>query len=541
MLRNALYFGDNLEVLRKHIADRSVDLVYLDPPFNSRRAYNLIFRAPTGEESAAQMKAFSDTWRWNPATQRSYEEIAASGQAKLNELLRGFMDVLGRNDVMAYLVMMAVRLIELHRVLKDTGSIYLHCDPATSHYLKTVMDVIFGPTNYRGEIVWQRTNAHSNVQRSFGRIHDTVLYYSKSADFKWRMQYAPYSEEYLAISYRHVEPETGRHYALRDLTAAMSRASTGQIYEWQGVRPPPSRCWACRREQMEAWDAQGRIHYSRSNYPRLKVYLDEMPGVPLQDIWTDIAPPGPAERLGFETQKPEKLLERIILTSTDEGDVVLDPFCGCGTAVVAAQSLKRVWLGIDITHLAIALVKSRVGRAFGTSEGPFRDYQVVGEPTDEAGARALAEQDRDQFQWWALSLIEAQPATGERRRGPDRGVDGVVNFIDDPTKAAAKIVVQVKSGMVHVKDIREFIQVVRTQRAAMGFFLTLEAPTRPMLAEAAGEGFYQDRLGRQYPRLQVLTVADILRGQSFRAPVGGRIPHIKPANRASKQGSLLDA
>jgi site-specific DNA-methyltransferase (adenine-specific) len=452
MPENVLYYGDNLEVMRKYLPDECIDLVYLDPPFNSNRDYNLLFREQSGEPAQGQIKAFTDTWQWS---ERAYDEFCQTcPKPALVELVQGFVRTLGRNDLTAYLVMMAPRLVELHRVLKPTGSLYLHCDYLASSYLRVMLDVVFGAKNFRNEIVWKRTSAHANVGKRYGVITDTILFYTKTQNYKWNMLYTPYSEEHIQNTYRYIEEGTGRRYALRDLTASMQRASSGQLYEWKGIRPPASRCWAYTRDQMERFESEGRIVYSSKGYPRLKVYLDEMPGVPLQNLWTDLPPISShsAERLGYPTQKPLALLERIIQASSNEGDIVLDPFCGCGTAIVAAQKLNRRWIGIDITHLAIALIKYRLSDMFDLKEG--KDYRVVGEPTTVAEARALALQDRDEFQKWAIGLIpRARPY--QDKKGKDTGIDGVLFFKDD-LKDPKRALIQVKSGRVSVKDIRDF-------------------------------------------------------------------------------------
>ncbi len=548
--KNLLFYGDNLEILREYIPDESIDLVYLDPPFNSNRSYNVLFREATGEESEAQIRAFDDTWHWTTATQQTYEELfrSESTPPKLAEMLKGFIHTLGHNDVTAYLVMMAARLVELHRILKPTGSLYLHCDPTASHYLKVILDTIFGPKCFKNEIIWKRTSAHSDVSQGakhYGRIHDVILFYTKDPeDYVFNPQFLPYDEEYLNNFYVYVEYPDGTIYRIKDpkkgvlkelggtkeivdpdfdrkgrrlrfgdLTAAKPGGDVE--YEWKGVKPYKGRYWAYSKEKMEELDRQGRLYYSpKTGFPQYKRYLDEMPGVPAQDIWTDIKPPSRAERLGYATQKPEKLLERIILTSSNEGDVVLDPFCGCGTTIVVAQRFNRRWIGIDITHLAIALMKYRLEGLFGSEV----EYEVIGEPVDVAGARALAEQDRYQFQWWALSLIKARPVDdGKKKKGADEGVDGVLYFIDDPKGKAKKAIVQVKSGKVSVKDIRELIQVVDRQKAVMGFFISLERPTRGMFKEALAQGFYKSPWGK-YPRIQIRTIEELLNGKRFEHP-----------------------
>ena len=520
IVENTLFYGDNLPILREYVADESVDLIYLDPPFNSNRTYNVLFKQESGAESEAQIAAFEDTWHWNRTAAETYEELVREAPPHVGQMIGALRDFIGENQMMAYLVMMAARLVELHRVLKPTGSLYLHCDPTASHYLKIVIDTVFGPQNYRNEIVWKRTSAHANVSQKYGVIHDIIFFYSKSNTFVWNQQYAPYDQEYIDTFFDQVD-SLGRRYARRDLTASMQRASRGQLYEWKGIRPPPSRCWAMTKERMDALDAEGRIHWPKKEggMPRLKLYPEDLPGSPLQDIWLDIKVMHnlAVERLGYPTQKPLALLERIVQASSNPGDVVLDPFCGCGTTVAAAEKLGRRWIGIDITHLSIALQKYRLKEMF-----PEAKFQVIGEPTSMQGARQLAEDDRFQFQWWALSLIRARPLGGDSsskqgKKGADKGIDGLINFIDDHTGKVKRAVVQVKSGKVSSRDIRDLVGTVNRESAAVGIFLTLEEPTKEMEKEAVAAGFYHSPGWNQdYPKVQILTVGELLSG-------GGRV------------------
>ena len=532
---NTLYYGDNLQVLRDHVPAESVGLVYLDPPFNSNASYNVLFRERTGEESPAQIKAFTDTWEWTQETERTFELDIIQNPAvpsAVKDMISAFRQFIGRNAMMAYLVMMAPRLVELHRVLKPTGSLYLHCDPTASHYLKLLLDAVFGQGNFRNELVWKRTSAHSDVSqgaRHMGRIHDTILRYSKGAAPKWNTVYVPYDAGYVDSAYRYTE-ESGRRYQTQPLHAAKPGGDTR--YEWKGQLPPTGRYWAYSKENMEQLEAENRIAYSRTGTPRYKIYLDESPGKPLQDIWDDIPPVHvkPKERLGYPTQKPEALLERIIQASSNEGDVVLDPFCGCGTAVAAAHKLGRQWLGIDVTHLAVALMKNRLKTAFDLDPG--RDYEVVGEPQDAGSARALWEQDPYQFQFWAVSLLEAQPQS-EQKRGADRGIDGLLYFIDGQRRTSHKIVVQVKGGRVSSPQVRDLKGVVEREQAAMGLFISLEDPTRDMRAEAASGGLYHsDVWQRDFPKIQLRTIGEMLAGQGFELPP--RPAAYQPAQRVRR-------
>lgn len=545
---NTLFYGDNLPILRDHIPADSIDLVYLDPPFNSNRTYNVLFRRESGEESEDQIAAFEDTWHWSGAAEPYHHMTTGGAPPHVALMLGALHDFIGENQMMAYLIMMAARLVELHRVLKPTGSLYLHCDPTASHYLKIVLDTIFGPENFRGEIAWKRSSAHSDAKqgaRQPGRIHDVLLFYSKSREWTWNPVYTAYSPDYVASNYRYVEEETGRRFKSTDLTAAKPGGDTS--YEWKGRRPPEGRYWAYSKENMQKFDEEGRLYYSSTGLPRLKQYLDEMSGITLQDMWTDIPPIGAqaAERLGYPTQKPLALLERIISVSSNPGDIVLDPFCGCGTTVAAAQKLGRRWIGIDITHLAISLQKYRLKEMF-----PDAAFQVIGEPTSAAGARQLADEDRFQFQWWALSLIRARPFGGDAgaktgKKGADKGIDGVLTFVDDHTGRPKKIIVQVKSGKVSSRDVRDLVGTVNRESAAQGVFLTLDKPTAAMTAEALAAGYY-DSAGwnRSFPRLQILTVGGLLDGSERLDAPPAEFTTFKQARKVkdegSAQGSLFD-
>ena len=542
LMPNTLFYGDNLQVLRDHIPDASVDLVYLDPPFNSNASYNVLFREKSGEDSPAQIKAFTDTWEWTLETERTYEQdiiLHPGTPAAVKDMIAAFRQFIGQNAMMAYLVMMTPRLVELRRVLKPTGSLYLHCDPTASHYLKLLLDTVFGAKNFRNEVVWRRYGVHNDVgqgSRHFGRVHDVLLVYVKSDNPTWNPIFLPLDEQYVASTYRHVEEGSERRFMTTPLTGPGGSEKGNPVYEWNGH----TRAWRYSKETMERLDQAGRIYYSRTGYPRQKLYLDESRGVPVQDMWTDIRPLAGSnnERLGYPTQKPQGLLERIIRASTVEGDVVLDPFCGCGTAVAAAQKLGRQWLGIDITHLAVALMKSRLKDMFNLDPGA--DYQVVGEPQDVGSARALWEQDPFQFQFWAVSLLEAQPQD-QQRRGADRGIDGLLYFIDGPRRTPQKVVVQVKGGSTQVRDIRDLKGVVEREKAALGLFISLQEPTRPMRDEEASGGFFHSDLWqRDYPKIQLRTIADLLAGRGFDLPPRQPSYQTAPRVRATEgeQGEL---
>lgn len=510
---NTLYYGDNLDVMRRYLADESVDLVYLDPPFNSNADYNVLFAERDGTQAQAQFKAFGDTWTWDTEAAASYEEALRQGGRIANVML-AFKTFLGPSDMLAYLAMMAPRLVELRRVLKPTGSIYLHCDPTASHYLKMLLDAIFGPETFRNEIIWKRTSGHSDATR-FGRVHDVMLYYVKELKYVWNELYLPYDEAYIKQYYRYKDKD-GRRFMSADLGSAGLQGG-GYDYEWKGIR----RKWRCPIQTMRRYESEGKIFYTQNGIPRLKRYLDEAKGLPAQDVWTDIEAlrSWHIEKLGYPTQKPEALLERILLASSKKGDVVLDPFCGCGTAVAVAQRLKRRWIGIDITHLAVNLIKVRLRDAFGPRIR--KSYEVVGEPVSVPDALQLAKEDPFQFQCWTLGLAGARPV--EVKRGADRGVDGRLFFHDEgPTGKTKQVVISVKAGenvgVAMIRDLRGVLEREADAGAVIGVMIAAEEPTRPMRQEAVEAGFYTSPAHTRHPKIQILTIADLLAGKTIDMP-----------------------
>ncbi len=516
--KNRLYFGDNLQILREYVSDESVDLIYLDPPFNSKATYNVLFGEKNGTEPQAQVTAFEDTWHWGPEAEAAYHEVVTQGPRKLADLVQALRAFLGQNDMMAYLVMMAIRLAELHRVLKPTGSIFLHCDPTASHYLKLLIDAVFDPRNFKNEIIWYRTTPKANVRVRFPSTHDVILFYGKSDRAAFSMVYTPHDEKYVESHYRQFEPGTGRRFRYTSLINP-NRNRPNLTYEF----PPGSgtvRVWRWTKERMtKAWQ-EGRVIVTKEGgVAQYKRYLDEQPGNPVQSTWHDIPPINSQakERLGYPTQKPEPLLERIINAGSREGDLVLDPFCGCGTTISVAERLKRGWIGIDITHLAIALMRHRLRDTFGDE---LSEYDVVGDPKDLASAKALAKHDRFQFEWWALSLVDGRPAQ-DKRKGADAGVDGYIYFFDDNSKKAKKIVIQVKSGNVSVSQIRDLKGVIEREKAVIGVFITLNKPTGPMMKESLAAGFYvPEFLPEEFkaPKIQIFTIVELLEGASVNYP-----------------------
>lgn len=465
-MTNLLYYGDNLDVLRRHVKDETVDLVYLDPPFNSNATYNVLFAEQSGERAAAQIKAFEDTWRWDQEAEREFEEVVEAG-GQVSRVLQAFRTILGESNMMAYLAMMAPRLVELRRVLKPTGSIYLHCDPVASHYLKMLMDALFGPAMFRNEIVWSYKRFTAKSSR-FQRLHDVLLFYSKSDVVVFNEP----REEYGSKS-----GTADSHYKLDE---------DGRWFRWQ------------KRKGQEPY----------------KIYLSE--GRRVGDVWEIPHINASAkERLGYPTQKPEALLERILLASSNPGGTVLDPFCGCGTTVAVAQRLNRQWIGIDVTHLAITLIRHRLQSAYG--EQVAGEYKVIGEPVSVPDAEALAVSDPYQFQWWALGLVGARPV--EQKKGADKGIDGRLYFHDEAGGKTKQVIISVKAGGTNVAHVRDLRGVLDREKAEIGVLITMQEPIKPMRAEAASTGFY-DSPGwhTKHPRLQILTVRELLEGNGVDYP-----------------------
>jgi DNA modification methylase len=498
-----LYFGDNLDVLRSAIADESVDLVYLDPPFNSKETYNVLYKSPVGGD--AQIRAFDDTWTWDEGASKALDELSRSDISTFN-VLRSLQLFLGRSDIMAYLSMMAVRLVELKRVMKPTASLYLHCDPTACHYLKILLDAVFGGAGFINQITWKRSHAHSDGaqgSKHYGRVSDTILFYARSDQRIWNPQYTPYSQEYIDRDYRRVD-ECGRRYRVSDITGPGGAAKGNPYYEVLGVK----RHWRYSETRMSELLAAGRIVQTRPGaVPQLKRYLDEMPGVPVQEIWTDIKVINnrSKEVLGYPTQKPLALLDRIINISSNRGDVVLDPFCGCGTAIHASERLEREWIGIDVTYLAIQVIEDRFKTWL-----PQAKYHVRGIPYDELSARKLAQQDPYTFQQWAVGRVGGQ----SRGKGPDKGIDGEIAFLTAPQRYG-RAVISVKAGRNVSPDmVRALCGVVQREGADMGIFICLDEPTKDMRAEAHSMGRIELPGGTR-SRVQIITAKDLISGPNL--------------------------
>jgi site-specific DNA-methyltransferase (adenine-specific) len=562
MAENVLYYGDNLEILRRYIEDESVDLVYLDPPFKSNQDYNVLFAEHNGSRSASQIRAFEDTWEWNPAAALAYQEIVETG-GRVSQAMQAFHTFLSESDMLAYLAMMAPRLVELQRVLKPTGSIYLHCDPTASHYLKMLMDAIFEPQNFRNEIIWRRTGAH-NARRSFGPVHDTILFYSKTDEYYFQIIRRPYMKGHIERRYKK-EAEGSYKFTSGGNVLTGAGATSGESgAQWRGFDPSAKkRHWAIPgflTEQMpvefqklgvldklEALYKAGLVEIKEgSAWPTPVRYLLDRDGQPLQDIWIyqpytegtvfgtnegidhDISWLGPTdpERLGYQTQKPTGILVRIIESSCPKDGIVLDPFCGCGTTIAAAIELKRRWIGIDITQAAMVVIKKRLHDTWKNTVS----FSVIGEPVSLPDAKVLAENDPYQFQWWALGLVGARPV--EQKKGADKGIDGRLYFHDDAeSKVTKQIVLSVKSGHVTVSQVRDLHGVVEREKSQIGVLISMEKPTTPMRKEAASAGFYKSPWGTKHPVLQILTIENLLSGRTIDFPRTGDVRTFKKAQK----------
>lgn len=522
MSDNILYYGDNLDILRRYVKDETVDLVYLDPPFNSNANYNVLFSEKDGSKAASQIQAFEDTWHWDTKAAEAYQEVVEGG-GKVSQVMQAFRTFLGENDMLAYLSMMAPRLIELRRVMKPTASIYLHCDPTASHYLKLLMDAVFSPVNYRNEITWKRTSAH-NDPKKYGANVDIILFYSKSDKWVWNQLYTEHSQEYIN-RFRNYDPD-GRKWTDDNLTAK-GLSGGGYEYEYKGF----TSLWRCPLETMKRLDNENKLHFTKVGGIRIKRYLEDTKGVPLQCLWDDIPPINSqaAERLGYPTQKPEALLERIIKVSCPENGLVLDPFCGCGTTISAAQNQKRKWIGIDITYLATNLIKYRLKNAFGEKV----KYDVIGEPTSLPDAQELARQDKFQFQAWALGLVEARVDTSDKK-GADKGIDGRLYFHDDVKGKTKQIIFSVKGGeKIPPTAMRDLRGVIEREKAEIGVLISIAEPTKPMKVEAASAGFYTSPWNnKNYSRLQILTIEELFNGKQIDYPPTGANVTFKKAPKS---------
>jgi len=449
--------------MRRHIKDETVDLVYLDPPFNSNANYNVLFAEKDGSKAASQIQAFTDTWTWNQESEAIFAEIATTG-GRVADCLKAFRTFLGECDMMAYLVMMAPRLVELRRVMKTTASIYLHCDANAGAYLRLLMDAVFEHRNFRNEIIWYYYNKmHDSRKKLFAKANDIILFYVKDVD-----------SDFTFTQLKEKRDTPVRQLARKKVDGRMVN-----------VKGPDGKCIY-------------RVKEDRT----------------LDNVWRiPCLQPASSEMLGYPTQKPEALLERIISASSNPGDLVLDPFCGCGTTIAAAQKSGRSWIGIDVTPLAITLMKHRLLDAFGDAV----EYQVIGEPTDLSGAQTLAAENPYQFQWWALGLVGARPV--EQKKGADKGIDGRIIFQGDKAGVFESVILSVKAGHTGSAHVRDLKGVLEREKASIGVIISMQDPTADMKKEAVTAGFYESATwGRKYPKLQLLTVAELLAGKKVEMP-----------------------
>ena len=509
-MNNTLYFGDNLPTIRKFIKDETIDLIYLDPPFNSKANYNVIFKTKNKEDSPSQIQAFEDTWHWETGeTEKEFTELKKNG-GTIAEVMKGLKLVIGQNDLLAYLTMMAIRLKEMHLVLKDTGALYLHCDPTASHYLKLILDAIFGARNFRNEVIWERAQGgkikhQSGLQVTFPKNTDTILFYAKE---KHRIKPILISSEEHQRSFNKLEKD-GRRYKLgrTDISASMGRRPN-QEYTYKGYTPPYG--WRFVKSTLERLDKEGKLYWNSKGKPYKKIYLDESEGVEVGSLWSDInaLSPKDKERMGYPTQKPVALLERIITSSSDEGNIVLDPFCGCGTAIVAAQRLNRNWIGIDITSIAAVLMEKRIKNEFGIN------VTVKGLPVQFNDALHLFMLSPLDFERWAVTRVHKDINPNDKQVG-DKGIDGRGNLGE---KGEYTTIVSVKGGkQLNHAMVRELLGTVTRENATFGVLVTLHNPTSGMLKEAVVQGFVDIGV-HQYPKIQIYTIDDYFNDKKAQLP-----------------------
>lgn len=547
---NFLFYGDNLEVLRKRIRDETVDLCYIDPPFNSKRDYNQIYNN-IGDEDFAQAQAFTDTWIWDDMANAGYSEILDNETGRFTvqtvDLVKGLRAVLGEGSLLAYLLSLTLRVTEIQRVLKPNGSFYLHCDPTASHYLKLVLDAIFIPLggDYINEISWKRTNARSTEGR-WPRIHDVIFLYSKSRIFTFRPLKTAADKAKLPHTLITIG---GVKYQTYDLTGAGVTQDGDSGKPWRGFDPASfGRHWANNLEQREEWEAKGLIHWAKAGkaggFPRRR---DEIPFIPedreitVGDIWTDIdrINQSAKERLGYPTQKPLSLLERLARASSNEGDVILDAYCGCGTTIDAAQKLKRRWIGIDITYQSIAVVLKRLEDTYG--KAVLEDITLNGIPKDLKSARALANKRDDrlrkEFEKWAVLTYTNNRAVINDKKGADGGIDGRAYFRVGKNDNA-KVIFQVKSGGVNRGDVAKLRGDMERDGAVLAVLITLEDPTRPMIQEAKGAGQYRhEEMGKSYDRISIVTIREIVE-ESKRLEIPMSVDVLKAAQKIVNEEQL---
>lgn len=549
--QNRLFYGDNLDILRKYVKDESVDLCYIDPPFNSKRNYNQIYNN-IGKEDQAQSQAFVDTWTWDDAAVNGFSEIIENERIAFSrqtiEMILGLEKVLGKGSLLSYLVHMSLRISEIYRVLKPTGSFYLHCDQTASHYLKIIIDSIFcsGKGEFQNEIIWQRTRSAKQQSNAFGRITDVILFYSKTENCLYNKQYTPLRDEYIKSHYNNIEEKTGRKYMLDNF----SQAGQGEPRQFgkKVLSPPNGKHWIWTQERINIGMTEGRIVFTDKGTPRVKRYLDEAKGEYMSNIWTDIPEINSQakERLGYPTQKPEALLERIIKASSNEGDVVLDAYCGCGTTVAVSERLNRKWIGMDITYQSISLILKRLEEHFGLPT--IQNISLSGVPEDFKSAQALANKEDDrtrkEFEKWVVLTYSNNRAAINERKGGDNGIDGIAYLLDlnnKKEKDFKQIIFSVKSNKtLSPSVIRDLNGTIERENAAMGILLTLY-PMDNLVKESKKYGTYNNvAFGQNYPKIQVISIEEILQGKTMKIPTSLEV--LKQAEKKSnvKQGKLYE-
>lgn len=546
---NKLFYGDCKSIMQHWIPNGAADLIYLDPPFKSNRNYNLVYKTMTGKPVPEQAEAFCDTWEMDTEKEEALDAIPGlMREHGVNPHYAAFWSIWvnalrdTQPHLLAYLIYMVERLLYMQYVLKPTGSIYLHCDPTASHYIKVMMDGIFRHKNFKSEIIWKRTSSHNSAKR-WGPVHDTILFYTKGAKYTWNRVSQPYDEKYIEGFYRYKD-EQGNRFQLGDLTGAGERSGDSGK-PWRGVNPTEtSRHWAVPavpglteeeineltvQQRLDKLDEMGLIYWPpKGNVPRFKRYYDPELGMAAQDVITDVDPISAhaEERLGYPTQKPTSLLERIIQASSNPGDVVFDPFCGCGTTIYAAEKLGREWIGCDIAILSVKLIRDRLISKYHLVEG--QHFEVNGIPLSVEAAVELWTKDKHQFQHWIVEEVGGFPT---REKSSDRGIDGRIYF--ETGRDMHDMVLSVKGGNIKPDDIRSLRGVLeRESSSVLAGFLSLRPPSKAMVADAAQAGTYEYN-GVKYDRIQLLTVKEVVEEKRrFHTPT------IVGSRAKSKQASL---
>ena len=549
-LRNKLFYGDNLEVLRKYIDSDSIDLCYIDPPFNSKRNYNQIYNN-IGKEDKAQAQAFIDTWEWDNYADDGFQQIMGNTNnvfAKQSiELLSGLSKVIGKGSLLAYLVHMTLRIAEIYRVLKPTGCFYLHCDPTASHYLKLIIDSIFVSQggDYLNEITWKRNFTKKGSQYKMHRFAnncDIIFFYSKSGKYFFETPKTKLVDKNEIEKLYDKVDDKNKRFKSEPIELPSMMARENLRYEYKGYLPAYG--WMMNKEKLEDLDSKGKLYFTKNGKPRRKNFMEDYSGTEADNLWIDLLPLGQkqSEAMGYPTQKPEALLERIITASSQDGDTVLDAYCGCGTTVSVATNLKRKWIGIDITYQSISLILKRLEETF--SKDVADSIELNGVPKDLASAIALAhkkdDRTRKEFEKWAVLTYSNNKAMINEKKGADHGIDGMA-FMMEGAETFKDILFSVKSGHPNLSQFRDFLHVVKRDNAAIGIFITLEDPTREMISEAIKIGKYTNPLTEQtYEKVSIVTIEEILAGERLNVPTSIQILKKAEVTKNKNQHKLFD-